>query len=42
MWLIPGKDIVGEGIVIEVPGFSIDSRIIDKARLVNNEGVIPI
>ena len=27
MWLIPGKDIVGEGIIIEVPGFFIDSRI---------------
>ena len=22
VWLIPGKDIVGEGLIIEVPGFS--------------------
>ena len=24
VWLIPGKDIVGDGVVIEIPGFSVD------------------
>ncbi|MGH1517994.1 hypothetical protein [Chryseobacterium sp. JK1] len=24
MWLIPGKDIIGEGIIMEIPGFIID------------------
>jgi hypothetical protein len=42
MWLIPGKDIDGEGIIIEVPGFSIDARSPEKAELVNNQAAIPI
>jgi hypothetical protein len=42
MWLIPGKDIAGEGVVIEVPGFSIDARTPEKAQLVNNRATIPI
>lgn len=42
MWLIPGKDIDGEGIIIEVPGFSIDARSPGKAELVNNQAAIPI
>lgn len=26
-WLIPGKDIVGDGIILEVPGFAITNRL---------------
>ncbi len=42
MWLIPGKDIAGEGVIIEIPGFSIDARTPAKAQLVNNSAAIPI
>jgi hypothetical protein len=42
MWLIPGKDIVGEGIIIEVPGFSVDAHAPANASLVNNKVVIPV
>jgi hypothetical protein len=27
MWVIPGKDITGEGIIIEVPGFAVDAQM---------------
>jgi hypothetical protein len=42
MWLIPGKHIVGEGIIIEVPGFSVDAQIPEKLKLANNRADIPI
>jgi len=42
MWLIPGKDLAGEGVIVEVPGFSIDARAPEKVRLVNNRSAIPI
>ena len=42
IWLIPGHDIVGDGIIIEVPGFSVDAVSPAKATLVNNRAVIPI
>ncbi len=42
IWLIPGKDIVGEGLVVEVPGFSINAAAPSKAKLVNGKAVIPI
>ena len=42
MWLIPGKDIVGEGVVIEVPGFAIDARSPEETKLVNNKATIPV
>ena len=42
MWLIPGKDITGEGVVIEVPGFSVDAQAMGKAKLVDNKAVIPV
>ncbi|MDX1942304.1 MAG: hypothetical protein SFU99_17195 [Saprospiraceae bacterium] len=41
MWLIPGKDIIGDGIVLEIPGFIIDilhphtHRYMKKADLKN-------
>lgn len=42
IWLIPGKDITGEGVVIEVPGFSVDAQAMGKAKLVDNKAVIPV
>jgi hypothetical protein len=42
MWLIPGKDIIGEGIIIEVPGFSVDAQAPEDVKLLNNKAVIPI
>ncbi len=42
MWLIPGKDITGEGIVIEVPGFSIDARTPERVSMAQNRAAIPI
>jgi hypothetical protein len=42
MWLIPGKDITGEGVIIEVPGFSIDAGSVEQAQLADNRAVIPI
>jgi hypothetical protein len=42
MWLIPGKDITGEGVVIEVPGFSVDAQAMGKAKLMDNKAVIPV
>ncbi|MBL7032077.1 MAG: hypothetical protein ISR97_02720 [Nitrospira sp.] len=42
IWLIPGRDIVGEGLVVEVPGFSVNISAPGKAKLVNGEAVIPI
>jgi hypothetical protein len=42
MWLIPGGDITGEGVVIEVPGFSVDARAIGKVKLVDSKAIIPL
>lgn len=42
MWLIPGKDITGEGIIIEVPGFSVDARAPERVKLANGKSVIPV
>ena len=42
IWLIPGRDIVGEGLVVEVPGFSVDAAVPGKAKLVNGVAVIPV
>lgn len=42
IWLIPGRDIVGDGVIIEIPGFSIDAVAPDKIKLVNGKAVIPV
>lgn len=42
MWLIPGGDITGEGVIIEIPGFSVDAYAIEKVKLVDNKAVIPV
>ena len=41
-WLIPGRDIVGEGLVIEIPGFSVDVDVPGKVKLAGGEAVIPV
>lgn len=42
MWLIPGKNITGEGIIIEVPGFSVDAHAPESAKLANGKAVITV
>ncbi len=42
LWLIPGKDIIGEGVIVEVPGFSVDAAVAAKADLRGSRAVIPI
>ncbi len=42
IWLIPGRDIVGEEVIIEISGFSVDAVAPGKAKLVNGEAVIPV
>ena len=42
VWLIPGKKIAGEGIIIEVSGFSVDATAAGNATLTQNRAVIPI
>ena len=42
IWMIPGRDIIGEGLIVEVPGFSVDAAAPGKAKLVNGSAVIPV
>jgi len=42
MWLIPGKDITGDGVIIEIPGFSIDAMSPESVTMSDNRAVIPI
>jgi hypothetical protein len=42
IWLIPGKHIDGEGLIIEIPGFSIEVNTLEQVKLVNNKAIIPI
>ena len=42
IWLIPGRDLVGDGVIIEVPGFSIIARTLKEVKLAGNKAVIPI
>jgi hypothetical protein len=42
VWMIPGRDIVGEGLIIELPGFSVDAAVPGEAKLVNGEAVVPV
>ncbi len=42
MWLIPGKDIAGDGVIIEVPGFSVMAKSPDEVKLTDNKAAIPI
>lgn len=41
MWLIPGKDITGEGIIIEIPGFSVVAGAPEKISMTGSKAVIP-
>ena len=42
VWLIPGKDLIGDGVIIEVPGFSVKTYIPATLALTNSKAVIPI
>jgi hypothetical protein len=42
IWLIPGKDIVGDGLIVEVPGFFVDANSPSEAVLGNDRAVIPV
>ena len=41
LWLIPGKDITGDGVLLEIPGFSVDI-LSPQAHEGTSEGAIPI
>ena len=42
LWLVPGRHIVGEGLIIEVHGFYVEANTAGEAKLVNSKAVIPI
>jgi hypothetical protein len=42
IWAIPGRDITGDGIVVEIPGFAIDARAPETVNLTGGRAVIPI
>ena len=42
IWLIPGRDIVGEGVIIEVPGFAVDARAPEAVKMSDNKAAIPL
>lgn len=41
LWLIPGKDITGDGVTLEIPGFAVDV-LSPRAHEFREEGDIPI
>lgn len=41
-WLIPGKDITGDGIILEIPGFVINNRLPDADSTYSVNQSIPI
>lgn len=38
-WLIPGKDITGDGIILEIPGFVITNRLPKKTTFITGEEI---
>lgn len=45
VWLIPGKDIIGDGIILEIPGFSVSIKSPSndlKVKLIGDNAKIPI
>lgn len=42
VWLIPGKHITGDGVIVEVPGFSIYTQTAKEVKLAGNKADIPI
>jgi hypothetical protein len=42
IWLIPGKDIAGEGLVIEIPGFAVTADAPLEVKLADGKAVIPV
>ncbi|UCD35516.1 MAG: hypothetical protein JSU90_01410 [Nitrospiraceae bacterium] len=42
VWLIPGRDIDGDGLILEIPGFSVDMRSPGTLALEGGNAVIPV
>ncbi|UCH45613.1 MAG: hypothetical protein JSV11_02610 [Nitrospiraceae bacterium] len=42
LWVIPGGDITGEGIIIEIPGFAVDARVPETVSLSGTKAAIPL
>jgi hypothetical protein len=42
MWAIPGKHITGEGIIVEVPGFSVTAQSYENVKLAGGKARIPV
>ncbi len=42
IWLIPGKDIAGEGLVIEIPGFAVKADVPGEVKLSDGKAMIPV
>ncbi|MDT0676610.1 hypothetical protein [Autumnicola musiva] len=42
LWLLPGKDITGDGLVLEIPGFAVDILSPQTHETVAGEGIIEI
>ena len=42
IWMIPGKDITGEGIIVEVPGFSVSTNAPGEVTMVKKKATITV
>ncbi|MBI4847822.1 MAG: hypothetical protein HY808_04490 [Nitrospirae bacterium] len=42
VWLIPGKDMPGDGIVVEVPGFSVTAVVPEEIKLSGNKAAVTV
>lgn len=45
VWLLPGKDVIGDGITVEIPGFAVDiimPQIPEGIKLAGGKALIPI
>lgn len=42
IWMIPGKDITGDGLIVEVPGFSVSTNAPKEVSMANNRAAIPV
>jgi hypothetical protein len=42
VWLIPGKHMTGDGVIVEVPGFSIHTQTAKEVKLAGSKADIPI
>ncbi len=42
VWMIPGKHMTGDGVIVEVPGFSIYTQTANEVKLTGSKADIPI